>query len=302
MRKILLPLDGSPLAEQAIPHVLAQLHAGDRVVLLRATDHRYLKLDNDSVNNLADIGVAGADEYLARVGKTLKDHGLLVDKRVLVDTPREAILAVAREEQPDLILMSSHGYSGDRRFLLGSVAESVARHAPCPVWLVRCHELSEPKPIATQRALVALDTRPLAERGLDFAVDWLRVKGAELVLYCATGLSEPEQGGWSPGASIRREMVAEARDYLARVAQRLEERGWKTRQIVEDEPAAAGILDAANREGADLIVLSSHGRTGLDRWAMGSVAERVFRHAECPVLLVNPQVPVSPVCAVSQEA
>lgn len=302
MRKILLPLDGSPLGEQALAHALAQLQPGDRVVLVRATNHRYLQLDTDSVNSLSDIGVAKAQEYLTDIGRTLNNHGLLVDKRVIIDSPREAILTVAHEEQPDLILMSSHGYTGNRRFLLGSVAEGVARHAACPVWLVRCHQLTEPKPVATERVMIALDTGPLAERGLDFAVDWLRARGSELVLYCATGLSEPESGGWSPGASIRREMVADAREYLARVAQRLEERGWRTRQVVEDAPAAAGILDAADREGADLIVLTSHARTGLDRWFMGSVAERVFRHAACPVLLVNPQVSVTPVCAVEREA
>lgn len=301
MSVILLPLDGSALAEQAIPHAEAQLRPGDRLVLVRVTEPHYLQLVDAPgpmlVQPILHVSEAEAAAYLTEQARPLRERGHQVEEKVLVGIARDQVANAARRENADLIVMTSHGYSGGKRWLLGSVAEAVAREAPCPVWLVRCQELAEPKaPAPLQRALVALDTSPLSERGLDFAVDWLRARPAELVLYSASGLAEAGEG-WSPGPEVRREILGEARAYLDRLASRLTERGWHVRAVVEDCPAATGILDAAVRQEADLIVMGSHGRTGLQRWFWGSVAEQVFRHASCPVLLVNSLVPVSPVVA-----
>jgi len=291
MSTILLPLDGSALAEQAIPQAQAQLRDGDCLVLVRVAEP-YLELAWPSEPALGQplLRASEADvaAYLSERARPLRGHGYEVEEKVLLGVPRDQIPAAAQQVGADLIVMTSHGYSGGKRWLLGSVAEAVAREAPCPVWLVR-GEAQPPAP--GQRVLVALDSSPHAERGLEFAVDWLRVRPAELLLYGASGLAKPGEG-WSPEPESRRELLASTRTYLERQAARLRERGWHVRTVAEDGPAASGILQAAQREGVDLIVMGSHGRTGLARWFWGSVAERVFRHASCPVLLVNSRVRV----------
>lgn len=296
MATIMLPLDGSELAEQAIPHAVSQLREGDRLVLLRVTEPYYPDFGVPPSPLFQQPSLHVTEEeaaaYLAEQARLLLGRRLQVSEKVMVGVARDAIPAAARQEAADLIVMTSHGYTGGKRWLLGSVAEAVAREAPCPVWLVRCVEPGDAaQPVRPRRALIALDTSPLSERGADFAVDWLRAHSAEggapeLVLYAASGLAEPGEG-WGPDPVDRRDLLSSARAYLETLADRLADRGWKVRAVVEDGPAAVGILEAAVREEADLIVMGSHGRTGLGRWFWGSVAEQVFRHATCPVLLVN---------------
>jgi len=296
MATILLPLDGSALAERAIPAALAQLRPGDQLVLVRVTEPYYPDLGVPPSPLFQQPSLHVSEEeaaaYLAGQAQACRERGFSVSEKVMVGIARDSIPQAARQVEADLIVMTSHGYSGAHRWLLGSVAEAVAREAPCPVWLVRCTALSDPvAPTPVGRALIALDASPLSERGLDFAVDWLRARPAdgpapELVLYSATGLAEPG-GEAGPEPVARRELLAAAQAYLDGLAGRLEQRGWKVRTRVEDRPSAPGILEAAEREQVDLIVLGSHGRTGLNRWFWGSVAEQVFRHATCPVLLVN---------------
>ncbi len=289
MATILLPLDGSPLAEQAVPHAVSQLRQGDRLVLVRITEPFYQELGVPPAPFCQLPPIHDNEEraaaYLAEKASALRGLGFEVREKVLVGVPRDALSAAARQEAADLIVMTSHGYTGGKRWLLGSVAEAVAREAPCPVWLVRCAELaerSEPRPL--RKVLVPLDASPLSERALDFAVDWLRARPSpELILYSSVGLA-PVGEGWGPDPGARLDSQG---SYLLGLANRLAARGWKVRTQVEDVPAAAGILETARREEVDLIVLGSHGRTGLNRWLWGSVAEHVVRHATCPTLLVN---------------
>lgn len=301
MATILLPLDGSPLAEQALPQAVSQLRQGDCLVLLRVIEPFYPELGVPPVPYFEPAPLHLNEEravaYLAEQASVLHGLGFEVTEKLTVGVARDAILAAARQEAADLIVMTSHGYTGGKRWLLGSVAEAVAREAPCPVWLVRCTELAErrePRPL--RKVLIPLDNSPHAERGLDFAVDWLRARPVqeslpELILYSAVGVA-PSGEGWGPDPVARAELLESRRGYLQGLADRLGARGWNVRMEVEDMPAAAGILEAGQREEVDLIVVGSHGRTGLDRWFWGSVAEQVVRHAPCPTLLVNTRAEV----------
>src|SRR5690606_37026432 len=161
-------------------------------------------------------------------------------------------LACAREEHADLLVMTSHGRTGWRRMLLGSVTESVAREALCPVLI--CHGEAPPARPA-RKALLALDLSPLADKALAFARHWL--PGLELALVSVAGaLSQPEE---------------RAADLRAR--------GWQVTCREGFGPPAAAIVNTAGAEEAGMIVITSHGRTGLQRMLLGSVAEEVLRHA-----------------------
>ncbi|MEW6283426.1 MAG: universal stress protein, partial [Candidatus Eremiobacterota bacterium] len=174
----------------------------------------------------------------------------------------------------DLIVMASHGRTGPGRWLLGSVAEAVLREAPCPVLLVR-----EALPVPLEgfhRILVALDG---SERSLEVVpkVAALAAEGARAELLRASDLDA------LPLSMQEREVVLNAlREELDGVTVP----GLAVQRRVEDSSPAAAILAVAEREKCDLIAMTSHGRTGAARVLLGSVAERVARHAPCPVLIV----------------
>jgi nucleotide-binding universal stress UspA family protein len=172
------------------------------------------------------------------------------------------------ELQPDLVVMASHGRSGLPRFALGSTAERLVREGTAPVLIV--HALN-PLDQKLDFALVPLDGSPLAEQALPM-VESLAGKPVRQVRLMR--------------AVTRPDETPEARRYLEGVRDRLQSAGLEvTIEVRIDEPATA-IRDAGER--ADLIVLATHGRGGFDRLRHGSVAERVTREAQMPVLLVRP--------------
>ena len=153
-KHILVPLDGSPFAEQVLPHVEALARQfGARVTLIQsiAEDAGAAEVSAAQAGTLAPAGIAippatAEDEeqtavsYLRLLGRQLSDGGLAVDYREVEGSAAEAIIAQARETAADLIAMTTHGRSGLSRLYYGSVAEAVLRQAPCPVLLVRMHE------------------------------------------------------------------------------------------------------------------------------------------------------------------
>jgi nucleotide-binding universal stress UspA family protein len=181
-----------------------------------------------------------------------------------------------------MIIMATHGHTGWTRWLVGSVAESVTRHAPCPVWLVRCQETAPAAVPRVQRVLVPLDLSASAEGALDFLRDWFGPGGASLVLFSAAGMD------WLGAQDdIYQDVLHELRSRLEARAQALRAEGWQVEVHLEGGPAAQGILAQAEASAVDLIAMTSHGRSGPSRWFTGSVAEQVLRYAACPVVLVR---------------
>ncbi|MBI3723649.1 universal stress protein, partial [bacterium] len=169
------------------------------------------------------------------------------------------------------IAMTAHGRSGQERRTRGSVAERLLRHARCPVLLANPWGLAATG-VPFQRILVPFDASELSARALELAVALGRLFDSELVIFHAFG--------WPEGADNERE----ARELVEAVAKPLSH----ARVVVtacEGDPARA-ILRAAEHEGADLVAMSSHGRSGASRWAYGSTAEHVLRECRAPLLLV----------------
>lgn len=257
MATLLVALDGSPFAERALPLAAARCGPADKLVLVRVATQE------ESFNyvdaHLAEQDAEAARQYLESVAGQWRSSVLHVHTQMVVGAPRDEILECARAEHADLLVMTSHGRTGWRRLLLGSVTEAVAREAPCPVLI--CHG-EVPPPAPPRKALVALDLSPLADRALDFARQWL--SGVELVLFSA-------------GDSLT---------HLEERAAELRSRGWQVTCREGSGAPAGAIVTAAREEQAGMIVITSHGRTGLQRMLLGSVAEEVLRHACCPVALI----------------
>jgi len=295
--KILIPLDGSELAERALEpaFTLAQQAEGG-VLLLRVAAPQPLLASTRPV--YGDYGITlpvqtsaeaqtEAESYLKTTRQDKAPRGLSVWLEVQSDGVAEAIVDTAADIHCDLIVMSSHGYSGVTRWVLGSVAEKVLRKAPCPVLVIRA-----PRPI--RRVLVPLDGSPLAEAALQPALALAAGFGAEVTLLRVIGAPEAEvlkqldqiEKGLSQ--RVLEDMSAAAKTYLRDLSDRRRRAGVEIKTTVVDGSAAAGILDYAETRDMDLIAMSTHGRTGLQRWIYGSVTEKVLHGTQQSMLVVRP--------------
>lgn len=298
--QILVPLDGSALAEQALSCavLLGQgLSAG--LVLFRA-----VSIPSDVQAALDQAGPepdvvetwlgAQANEYLHGVADSLRNAGLSVRHVVQHGAAAEAIVDYAAQTDLRQIVMATHGYTGLKRWTHGSVAERVLQAASVPVLLVRAREADAARglqqPTLCRRILVSLDGSELAEQVLPVVSPIARALEAEMTLFQVTNsyVSGPFPGEWHPPLQSAFETAEQhTKAYLERRANRLKELGIETSTAVWTGSVAESIVRYAEANHIDLIAMCTHGRTGLVRWALGSVADRVLRAAGIPILLVR---------------
>lgn len=290
---ILVPLDGSRLAEHALP--AARRIAGETgatIVLVRVAHAADLFTAPLAAPTAA---VQEADTYLWQTQQTLVRDGFTVRTEVLCRDPAEAIVLAATIHDADLIVMSTHGRSGFSRAVLGSVAEQVLHMAPVPVLLVRVFHLTGRTLTGSYRKiLVPLDGTPLGVEALRYATQDDIAREAEITLLHAEqpGVPAPFAGALAgplmqPSTT---ELTAGRRDtrrYLEALAQEYldHNRQWHLYATIGD-PAEA-ILHVAEDQEVDLIVMATHDRHGLDRLLQGSVTARVLHQADVPVLVLH---------------
>jgi nucleotide-binding universal stress UspA family protein len=294
-RSLLVPLDGSAFAEYALPFAVGIARRAGAVLHVVQAHLAVASLYSGSAL-AADLNLDAAlrekeAAYLDGVVKRLKESALVGVSRALVDGPaadalRERALAAAA----DLVVMATHGRGPLSRLWLGSVADTLVRRLPMPILLVRSP--GEPVSPATEhvvrRILIPLDGSDLAEQVLGPATALGSLTGAEymLVRVVEPFLRSPHE---SPGPLLDR-LAREARAYLDGVAGRL--RGLSPRvatRVMINRPAAEAILEDARVHAADLVAVGTHGRGGLARLALGSVADKVIRGALAPVLVHRPR-------------
>lgn len=297
---VVVPLDGSPFAEHALPCAAAIARAARarlRLVLVHQlppppTDRESLKIYTS-----LEVAVRRSQRaYLREVASRLRQRWGLQVTAVSPDGPiGPTVLRYIREAGADLVVMSTHGRGALGRALLGSVADEVVRTATVPVLLVR--PPGEEPPAETEwspgEILVPLDGSRLAEGALEPAADLARLLGAKLALVqvivpiaTITDPPLPFPSGYDEHLTgIRR---VEAQDYLDDIAEGLREKGVAASGAAVVNGSAAGALVDLSRPGrAGLIVIASHGHGGLRRLALGSVADRLVRTAAVPVLVVR---------------
>jgi nucleotide-binding universal stress UspA family protein len=280
--RVLVPLDGSELAEAILP----LLEAGERlwgaeVLLVRTL------AEGASPEPSAETQ---AGDYLARQARRLEHAGLRVRCEVWHGDPSQVIVNAAARGRVALITMTTHGWRGLNRLRFGSVAESVVRNTRVPVLLVRGHvRLPADRP---SRVLVPLDGSPLSAAVLTVIARLRPFRcGVVELLHVfekhASGLNLP------PSLRAADAQRAAARHYLEGVAARLTGKGFEVEPVVLEGPAAPTIAQRVVDGGADLVAMTTHGRSGVARLLLGSVAEQVLRTADVPVLLwraVDPPV------------
>lgn len=303
IRRVLIPLDGSELAEQVIPHLLRFVTPErSEFLLMTALPSSLLPILGDTIRSFTSeqTAISNEDEgrvRVAAVAQQLKQVGFKVESQCLPGKPAESILRLAEEAYVDLIAMSTHGRTGFELALLGSVADEVIRHACSPVFLVPARIVAKPDPLP-HIILLPLDGTPLAETAIPVARQFAQNTNATIHLIRVVESHDTEEGLTTSHASLDLDDIEgqpisqQAACYLERIQLQLQLAGITSRrQVAKGDPAGV-IARIAHAENVDLIVMSTHGRTGVERMVYGSVVSRVINNTVCPLLLMRGKVSV----------
>jgi nucleotide-binding universal stress UspA family protein len=305
-KKMLVTLDGSKLAE----------------VVLFYAEELAGRLDLDlTLLNVAEKGEESSlsinRSYIEAMAEHIRHHSVKIQDKtgkksdvkavetqgiVLTGHAAEEILRYSDENDIDLILIASHGHSGIRHWALGGVVDKVLRASKVPVWLVRAgipEEIVQDEwPQRTM--LVPLDGSKFAEAVLPHVEALAKQRGAELVNIVLLHVCEPPfitadypeasmELTWQEHVEKERAWEKKGSErYLAGVQKRLSDAGLRVQSEVLLGHPVDTIIDYANRYPMNLIVLSTHGRTGILRWAYGQVADKVLQRSISPIFLVRP--------------
>lgn len=302
IRSVLLPLDGSAFAEQAVPWAaaIARKARGRLRLALVHQSPPSPPLDDSSARLYTRIELAlrkSEREYLRRVAAGIKGAGAIqVATATLAGPPATALSDYAGEVGVDLVVMTTHGRGGLQRAWLGSVADRLVRSLEIPVLLIRPHgdrpALPQPR---LEEILVPLDGSRRAEAALPTALGMAALWGARLTLFQAV---EPVAAMVDVPMAFPRALDEEltslrrreAQDYLNDVAERVGTSGVETRaSSVVSASAFDGIQAAARSPAVGMIALATQGHGGLRRLVLGGVADKLVRMGDLPVLVTRPR-------------
>jgi len=292
---ILVPLDGSEYAEQAVSvgASLARRSAGTVRLVSVEQPLPALALPSEALLAAGEVELeirAQTTGYLDSVAKGVERvQGGTVETAVLDGPVAPALQAHAAEHGIDLVVMTTRGRGGMSRWLMGSVADQLLRRITVPVLLLHPREL--PQPTEFRRVLVALDGEIEAEvldpaialGSLDPAARYTLTRVVEPAIPILTPLAlYPTK----PGRHYTDRLVNEAWDYLAGVCQKLAASGIEaTYKVLVGRGIAEQVLELAGATGVDCIAVGTHGARGAERVVVGSVADKIIRGADVPVLI-----------------
>ncbi|MBV8719564.1 MAG: universal stress protein [Chloroflexi bacterium] len=300
VRTVVVPLDGSQLAERALPYAvrLAQASAARLVLMRAALAPPPQSLDGSDWEVLQSDALAEATRYLLETARTLSGQVSAVETIAPYGHAADKIIETIQRYDADAVVMATHGRTGFAHVLYGSVTESILSRSDVPVFAVYARPGEKPlAPLTPEKArlLVPQDGSAYDAPALQTALNMLG-PGGEIVLMT---VAEPPQhverdeSGRRVLAYLDQQEEArtrEAREYLNSVLAELRNQDVHVPMKVDvrlGDPVS-GILMAAIDSQADLIVMATHGRTGIRRAVLGSVAGQVLRTGRTPVVLVHP--------------
>lgn len=285
--RILVPLDGSNAAEFAIRFALdlAGKHQAELVLLhLRYSDVLNVEDDGESTSNAdSETGVARYLDYL-RKGYPTEEIAVQVNT-ITSRNLRETLFSVIDTERVSAVVLSTQGRTNMLRWLFGSSLETALANFPVPLMLVR--------PMY-QQIVVPLDGSKWSESAIPRAVELARVHDAELVLL---HVHQPKGGSYAADWALAGQQKIADQSYeqmheqMISLRNRLRQEGLRAREVMlrGNNPPQIICEFLESEDGISLVVMSTHGRTGLSRWLMGSVAQYVIKNSRSPVTLVNPE-------------
>lgn len=296
---ILVPLDGSQLAEQAIPYAEALVAPGGKITLFRVIPH------GEAIQDPVGGMLMSEQEVLTRYRVLAGQESITaMERRATLGAPKmevviepgdaaEEILRASRERGVGMIVMASKGRGAFGRLALGSVTDRVSRTADVPVVIIRPEDVLPDMSLPQlRRLIVPIDGSERSLEAVPAAEELARRLHASVHLVTIVDIGKAAPSALAYGAAFSQELYdevmsdieREARDVLELCARGLEERGVVTSwEIMTGTPAGALIEVAAP---GDLIVMTTHGRGGVKRWLLGSVAEKLVRHSPVPLVIV----------------
>jgi nucleotide-binding universal stress UspA family protein len=298
-KHLFVPLDGSLLAEQALPAAsfIAE-HMGASITLIHVIEEdapsqihgeRHLQTPDE------------AEQYLKQLATTAFSTRVKVDYHVHsteVKNVAKSIVEHAGEFVPDLIVMCAHGHGGLRDFLYGSIAQQIIAYGHTPVMIIFPTADQRPVPFTCGNILIPLDGKPEHETGLPLAISLAKECGRNLhLLLVVPTLSTLKGTNAAAGTllpasmSVLLDLSEEAGgEYLTEKAQTASDAGIEvSAEVIRGDPVS-GIIKAAQQNGANLIVIGTHGRSGSEAFWAGSIAPRISSQSHIPLLLVPASV------------
>jgi len=300
--KILVPLDGSPVAQAILPYVMLVAKGFHSRVILFHVAESALDQEDPEQKTYADETMERirplAENYLAGVADEFRKQGIDVETRVVGGRATAKILEHAEQENVGLIALSTHGRSGLARWVMGSGVDRILRACEHPVLLVRPRDEGGGETAARlSKIIVPLDGSNTAEAALPLAEELARALGLELILIQVIGVETTVRFGsmapdsWSVPSDVLQQLDVVASGYLTGLAKQLKNKGLTVQWEVFRGAAGSRIVEFAKETSDSLVAMTTHGRSGFRRWVMGSVADEVVRHTGEPVLVIRPHRP-----------
>jgi nucleotide-binding universal stress UspA family protein len=295
--RMLIPLDGSKTAENVLPYgrILArtfQIPVELMEVLDIAGMASHVAAEKARrLDTVVTEGERSSEQYLKKIASSFS--GVNVSCTVERGRPEDVIVEKAAADKTTLIAMATHGRSGMSRWLLGSIAEKVLRAATNPLLLVRANEEALTEGEAVLRSIIVpLDGSELAESVLPTAVKFARLLNVGMVLFRAYELPASAYYGrenYLPNyEELKNRLKEQAQDYLDKRIEAIKAEGvQRVSSVLIEGPGPNEIIDYARKTPNALITMCTHGRSGVKRWVLGSVTEKVVRHSGDPVLVMR---------------
>jgi nucleotide-binding universal stress UspA family protein len=295
--RMLIPLDGSKTAENVLPYgrILArtfQIPVELMEVLDIAGMASHVAAEKARrLDTVVTEGERSSEQYLKKIASSFS--GVNVGCTVERGRPEDVIVEKAAADKTTLIAMATHGRSGMSRWLLGSIAEKVLRAATNPLLLVRASEEALTEGEAVLRSIIVpLDGSELAESVLPTAVKFARLFNVGMVLFRTYELPASAYYGrenYLPNyEELKNRVKEQAQDYLDKRIEAIKAEGvQRVSSVLIEGSGPNEIIDYARKTPNALITMCTHGRSGVKRWVLGSVTEKVVRHSGDPVLVMR---------------
>ena len=283
--KILVPLDGSEVAEQAIPYVerLTQKLKSE-VILITVC------LPGDPLER-------ALTEYIERRAEKIQPLGVNARSLCIEGDSATSIIDFAEKNKVGLIVISTHGKTGISHWPLGSIASKVVQRSNIPVFLVRSSQPGNaPADNELDKILVTLDGSQFSEAIIPHVEKLAKSMNSEVTLFRVIESAKlPQLAAYSDREKYEKDFMAkmerEAERYLAKKRTALESKGVKVNSVFLTGKPVETILQYSEEKSANLVALTTHGFSGISKWAYGSVASKIIEGSPKPILLVRPPLP-----------
>ncbi len=293
---IVLPLDGSKLAERVLPHAVTLSKAFDSKLTLLRVVYQEESADQHGMINPMDwqMRKSEAEAYLQSVQKRLEEVDLESEIRILEGRPAEQIVEFSKNEDVQLIILSSHGKSGPSAWNINSTVQKVLLRAFMPVMLIRAYreDQQELESVTYQRLFIPLDGSKRAECILPLAESICQLQDSDVFL--AHIVEEPKLPRQTPVDEevqslidkLRKINIEEAENYFKNIKQQFPPENVEILIESSKKPTVA-MHNIIDRENIDLVLLSAHGYSGENRWPYGKIALNFIAYGTTPLIIIQ---------------